>query len=112
VSGFGSKGGGLYNDGINIAAESGAFVRAAENGIVAYAGNELRGYGNLLLIRHADGWISAYAHAGEFLVRRGQVVKRGQTIARVGNTGAVAQPQLHFELRRGRKAVDPTLHLS
>jgi murein DD-endopeptidase MepM/ murein hydrolase activator NlpD len=112
VSGFGSKGGGLYNDGINIAAESGAFVRAAENGIVAYAGNELRGYGNLLLIRHADGWISAYAHNGEFLVRRGQVVKRGQTIARVGNTGAVAQPQLHFELRRGRKAVDPIRHLS
>jgi murein DD-endopeptidase MepM/ murein hydrolase activator NlpD len=112
VSGFGSKGGGLYNDGINIAAESGAFVRAAENGIVAYAGNELRGYGNLLLIRHADGWISAYAHNGEFLVRRGQVVKRGQTIARVGNTGAVAQPQLHFELRRGRKAVDPIRYLS
>jgi murein DD-endopeptidase MepM/ murein hydrolase activator NlpD len=112
VSGFGSKGGGLYNDGINIAAESGAFVRAAENGIVAYAGNELRGYGNLLLIRHADGWVSAYAHNGEFLVRRGQVVKRGQTIARVGNTGAVAQPQLHFELRRGRKAVDPIRHLS
>jgi murein DD-endopeptidase MepM/ murein hydrolase activator NlpD len=112
VSGFGAKGGGLYNDGINIAAENGAFVRAAENGIVAYAGNELRGYGNLLLIRHADGWISAYAHNGEFLVRRGQVVKRGQTIARVGNSGAVAQPQLHFELRRGRKAVDPTHHLS
>lgn len=112
VSGFGAKGGGLYNDGINIAAENGAFVRAAENGIVAYAGNELRGYGNLLLIRHADGWISAYAHNGEFLVRRGQVVKRGQTIAKVGNTGAVAQPQLHFELRRGRKAVDPIHHLS
>lgn len=112
VSGFGSKGGGLFNDGINIAAETGDIVRAAENGIVAYAGNELRGYGNLLLVRHAGGWVSAYAHNGELLVRRGQVVKRGQPIAKVGRSGAVAQPQLHFELRRGRKAVDPKPHLS
>ncbi len=112
VSGFGSKGGGLYNDGINIAAEDGAIVRAADNGIVAYAGNELRGYGNLLLVRHAGGWISAYAHNGELLVRRGQVIKRGQPIAKVGRSGAVAAPQLHFELRRGRKAVDPRPHLS
>ncbi|MFM2130660.1 MAG: hypothetical protein RL477_2206 [Pseudomonadota bacterium] len=112
VSSFGSKGGGLYNDGINIAADDGDIVRAAENGIVAYAGNELRGYGNLLLVRHADGWVSAYAHNGEFLVRRGQVVKRGQPIARVGRSGAVAEPQLHFELRRGRKAVDPRPHLA
>lgn len=112
VSGFGSKGGGLYNDGINIAAAHGDIVRAAENGIVAYSGNELRGYGNLLLVRHADGWVSAYAHNGELLVKRGQVVKRGQPIARVGRSGAVAQPQLHFELRRGRKAVDPSPHLS
>lgn len=112
VSGFGAKGGGLYNDGINIAAPDGDIVRAAENGIVAYAGNELRGYGNLLLVRHADGWVSAYAHNGELLVRRGQVVKRGQPIAKVGRSGAVSQPQLHFELRRGRKAVDPKPHLS
>ncbi len=112
VSGFGAKGGGLYNDGINISAKGGAFVRAAENGIVAYSGNELRGYGNLLLVRHSGGWVSAYAHNGEMLVRRGQVVKRGQPIARVGRSGAVARPQLHFELRRGRKAVDPRPHLS
>ena len=111
VSSYGSKGGGLYNDGLNIAAAPGAIVRAAENGIVAYAGNELRGYGNLLLIRHADGWISAYAHNGELLVRPGQAVKRGQPIARVGNSGAVTSPQLHFELRRGRKAVDPRRYL-
>ncbi len=111
ISGFGAKGGGRYNDGINIAAGSGAIIRAAENGIVAYAGNELRGYGNLLLVRHADGWISAYAHIGDFLVRRGQVVKRGQPIGRVGSSGAVNRPQLHFELRRGRRAVDPRRHL-
>jgi murein DD-endopeptidase MepM/ murein hydrolase activator NlpD len=111
MSGFGSKGGGLYNDGINIAAKPGQIVRAAENGIVAYAGNELRGYGNLLLVRHAGGWISAYAHNGTLMVRRGQVIKRGQPIARVGKSGAVARPQLHFELRRGRKAVDPRRYL-
>src|SRR5690606_604831 len=74
VSSFGAKGGGLYNDGINIAAEPGEIVRAAENGVVAYAGNELRGYGNMLLVRHSGGWISAYAHNGELLVRRGQTV--------------------------------------
>lgn len=111
LSGFGAKGGGRYNDGINIAAGPGSIIRAAENGIVAYAGNELRGYGNLLLVRHADGWISAYAHIGDFLVRRGQVVKRGQPIGRVGSSGAVNRPQLHFELRRGRRAVDPRRYL-
>jgi len=111
VSGFGAKGGGLYNEGINIAAREGEIVRAAENGVVAYAGNELRGYGNLLLIRHAGGWVSAYAHNGALLVSRGQTVHRGQPIARVGRTGAVARPQLHFELRRGRQAVDPTRYL-
>lgn len=111
ISGFGAKGGGRYNDGINIAAGPGSIIRAAENGIVAYAGNELRGYGNLLLVRHADGWISAYAHIGDFLVRRGQVVKRGQPIGRVGSSGAVNRPQLHFELRRGRRAVDPRRYL-
>ncbi len=111
ISTYGAKGGGLYNDGVNIAAPEGTIVRAAENGVVAYAGNELRGYGNLLLVRHADGWITAYAHNSELLVSRGQVVRRGQPIARVGSTGAVATPQLHFEIRRGRKAVDPRPHL-
>ncbi len=111
VSGFGAKGGGLYNDGINIAAKPGTIVRAAENGVVAYAGNELRGYGNLLLVRHSGGWITAYAHNGALMVRPGQVVKRGQPIAKVGESGAVSTPQLHFELRRGRKAVDPRGYL-
>ncbi len=112
VSSFGPKKGGLHNDGINIASERGTPVRAAENGIVAYAGNELRGFGNLLLIKHADGWTSAYAHNDELLVRRGDQVKRGQIIARVGSTGSVTSPQLHFELREGARAVDPTKLLS
>jgi murein DD-endopeptidase MepM/ murein hydrolase activator NlpD len=82
-------------------------VRAAENGVVVYAGNELRGFGNLLLLRHADGWMSAYAHLDEMLVERGAQIRRGQTIGRVGQTGSVSAPQLHFELRRGGRAVDP-----
>ncbi len=108
ILGFGPKKGGLHNDGINISAPRGTPVQAAENGVVAYAGNELRGFGNLLLIKHSGGWITAYAHASEILVRRGETVRRGQTIARVGSTGNVAQPQLHFEVRKGTRAVDPT----
>ena len=109
---FGPTGRGLHNDGINIAAPKGASVVAAEAGIVAYAGNELRGFGNLLLIKHADGWVTAYAHNEQLLVRRGDRIRRGQPIARVGQTGNVGEPQLHFELRRGTRAVDPTEHLS
>lgn len=107
ISGFGPKPGGLYNDGINISGPAGAPVRAAENGVVAYAGNELRGFGNLLLVRHAGGWTTAYAHNEQLLVERGDTVKRGQIIGRVGNTGQVRTPQLHFEIRQGEKAVDP-----
>lgn len=111
VSRFGSKPGGLQNDGINIAAPKGAPVRAAENGVVVYAGNELRGFGNLLLVRHSDGWVSAYAHNEQLLVDRGAPVKRGQVIAKVGSTGSVTAPQLHFELRQGVNAVDPLRYL-
>jgi len=111
LSGFGVKGSGLHNDGINIAAPAGTIVRASENGVVAYAGNELRGFGNLLLIKHDDGWMTAYAHNAELLVRRGDRVARGQPIAKVGSTGNVVTPQLHFELRRGKSAVDPTQYL-
>jgi murein DD-endopeptidase MepM/ murein hydrolase activator NlpD len=107
LSSFGPKKGGLHNDGINIAAPRGTPVHAAENGVVAYAGNELRGFGNLLLIKHADGWTSAYAHNEELLVRRGDQVRRGQVIAKVGSSGSVTSPQLHFELRQGARAVDP-----
>ncbi len=111
IAGFGAREGGLHNDGINVAAPLGTPIRAAENGVVAYAGNELRGFGNMLLIRHADGWMSAYAHADTLLVKRGDNVVRGQTIGRVGQTGNVSAPQLHFELRRGTDAVDPTKYL-
>jgi murein DD-endopeptidase MepM/ murein hydrolase activator NlpD len=107
LAGYGSGRDGTHNDGINIAAPRGAAVEAADGGVVAYAGNELRGYGNLILVKHSNGWISAYAHCDLILVKRGEKVARGQTIARVGSTGSVAEPQLHFELRRGNHAVDP-----
>ena len=111
ISNFGPKKGGLNNDGINIAAPEGTSVIAADNGVVAYAGNELRGFGNLLLIRHADGWVTAYAHNEKLLVKRGEKVKRGQTIAQIGSTGNVSAPQLHFEIRKGTDPVDPLRYL-
>ncbi len=111
VSGFGPKAQGLHNDGINIAASEGAAVRAAENGVVAYAGNELRGFGNLLLVKHSNGFVTAYAHASELLVKRGDKVKRGQAIALVGSTGSVSSPQLHFEVRKGKTPLDPRKYL-
>lgn len=107
ISSFGSKGGGVHNDGINIEGPAGATVRAAENGVIAYSGNELRGFGRLLLIRHSDGWVTAYAHLSDVLVSRGDTVKRGQAIAKVGRSGNVNKPQLHFEIRQGTRAVDP-----
>jgi murein DD-endopeptidase MepM/ murein hydrolase activator NlpD len=107
LANYGSKPDGTHNDGINIAAPRGAAVQAVDAGVVAYAGNELRGYGNLVLVKHANGWISAYAHCDAILVKRGEKVGRGQVIARVGSTGNVSEPQLHFELRRGQQAVDP-----
>jgi len=111
ISRFGVKGKGLRNDGINIAAPAGAPIRAAQNGVVAYRGNELRGFGNLILIKHDKGFMTAYAHASKILVERGARVKRGDVIARVGNTGSVAQHQLHFEIRRGRQPIDPLNYL-
>ena len=104
--------GSLHNDGINISAPRGAAVRAAEDGVVAYAGNELGGYGNLVLVRHAGGWTSAYAHNEKLLVSRGNTVRRGQVIALVGSSGNVTTPQTHFELRRGARAVDPLKSLA
>lgn len=111
LSTFGAKDDGLHNDGINIAAPAGAPVRATEDGVVAYVGDELRGYGNLILIKHANGWVSAYAHNSQVRVARGQEVKRGQVIGTVGVTGGVAAPQSHFELRRDGQAVDPLDYL-
>jgi murein DD-endopeptidase MepM/ murein hydrolase activator NlpD len=111
VSGFGAKGGGLVNDGMNIAAPRGTPVRAAADGTVIYAGNEVRGFGNLVLIRHEGGWVTAYGHADRLLVRQGQAVRAGEEIARVGSSGAVTTPQLHFQVRRDGKPVDPAAHL-
>jgi murein DD-endopeptidase MepM/ murein hydrolase activator NlpD len=112
IAGFGPKSGGAQNDGINLAVPEGTPVKAADDGVVAYAGNELKGYGNLVLIRHANGFVSAYAHASELLVKRGDTIKRGQVIAHAGQTGNVTSPQLHFEIRKGSTPVDPAQYLS
>ena len=111
ITAFGAKTDGQQNDGINLAVPAGTAVRAAEDGVVAYAGNELKGYGNLLLVRHADGFVTACAHASELMVKRGDKVRRGQVIAKSGQTGNVSAPQLHFEIRKGSTPVDPMQHL-
>jgi murein DD-endopeptidase MepM/ murein hydrolase activator NlpD len=100
------------NDGINIALPEGTQVKAAEAGVVAYAGNGLKGYGNLVLIKHPNGFVSAYAHNGEIAVKAGDQVTRGQTIAKSGQSGDVPTPQLHFELRKGKTPVDPMGYLA
>ncbi|MCB1487609.1 MAG: peptidoglycan DD-metalloendopeptidase family protein [Bauldia sp.] len=111
ISGYGSQANGERNDGINLAVPEGTSIKAAEAGTVIYAGNELAGYGNLILVRHADGWVSAYAHNSEIDVKRGDSVQRGQTIAKAGMTGSVSSPQVHFELRKGAKPVNPMDYL-
>ncbi len=111
IAGFGKRPNGTQNDGINLAVPEGTPIKAAEDGVVAYAGNELKGYGNLVLIRHADGFVSAYANASELLVKRGDSIKRGQVIAHAGQTGNVTSPQLHFEIRKGSTPVDPAKYL-
>jgi murein DD-endopeptidase MepM/ murein hydrolase activator NlpD len=111
IAKFGATADGLRNDGINIAAPAGAPVMAAGDGTVAYAGNQLRGFGNLILVRHPNGLITAYAHNQSLLVEKGTKVKRGDVIARVGSTGSVDKPQLHFEIRKGEEAVDPMKYL-
>ncbi|MFN0220030.1 MAG: peptidoglycan DD-metalloendopeptidase family protein [Hyphomicrobium sp.] len=108
IAGFGGRPDGTHNDGINLSVPLGTEVHAAESGVVAYAGSELKGYGNLILIRHDNGWVTAYAHNDEMLVKRGDKIKRGQVVAKAGKTGTVDQPQVHFELRQGSKPVDPT----
>jgi murein DD-endopeptidase MepM/ murein hydrolase activator NlpD len=112
LSRFGAKGGGKVNDGINIAAANGASVFAASQGVVVYSGNEIGVYGGLVLIDHGDGWITAYGHLGKLTVGRGDRVIRGQKIGAVGDTGYVTTPQLHFEIRKDRKPLDPALKLS
>ncbi len=112
IAGFGSSPAGQRNDGINLSVPEGTSVKAAEAGTVIYAGNELEGYGNLILVRHADGWVSAYAHNKDLAVKRGDAVVRGQIIAHAGMTGSVSAPQVHFELRQGSKPVNPLDYLS
>ena len=112
ISAYGPNNNGQHNDGINIALPENTPVKAAEEGVVAYAGSELKGYGNLVLVRHPNGYVTAYAHAKELLVKRGDQVKRGQVIARSGQSGNVNAPQLHFEIRKGATPVDPMPHLA
>ena len=112
ITSYGAKTNGKSNDGINLAVPEGTPVKAAEDGVVAYSGNELKGYGNLVLVRHANGYVTAYAHASELLVKRGDSIKRGQIIAKSGQSGEVASPQLHFEIRKGSTPVDPLQFLN
>jgi len=112
ITTYGAKTNGKSNDGINLAVPEGTPVKAAEDGVVAYSGNELKGYGNLVLVRHSNGYVTAYAHASELLVKRGDTIKRGQIIAKSGQSGEVGSPQLHFEIRKGSTPVDPLQFLN
>ncbi len=112
ITSYGAKTNGKANDGINLAVPEGTPVKAAEDGVVAYSGNELKGYGNLVLVRHSNGYVTAYAHASELLVKRGDTIKRGQIIAKSGQSGEVSSPQLHFEIRKGSSPVDPLQFLN
>jgi murein DD-endopeptidase MepM/ murein hydrolase activator NlpD len=112
ITSYGAKTNGKANDGINLAVPEGTPVKAAEDGVVAYSGNELKGYGNLVLVRHSNGYVTAYAHASELLVKRGDTIKRGQVIAKSGQSGEVGSPQLHFEIRKGSSPVDPLQFLN
>ena len=111
LSAYGAKSNGLFNDGINISAKQGTAVKAAENGVVAYAGNEVKGMGNLIIIQHSGGWMTVYAHMDSMNVKRGTRVNVGQKIGAVGKTGKVDSPQLHFEIRKGTKAYNPNNYL-
>ncbi|MEJ0024570.1 MAG: M23 family metallopeptidase [Rhizomicrobium sp.] len=107
VADYGTSVSGQRNDGINIAAPFGTPIHAAAAGQISYAGNELRGYGNLVLIKHDDGYVTAYAHAERIVVNRGDYVQKGQIIGYAGQTGDVTSPQLHFEIRKGVAPVNP-----
>ena len=107
INNFGAKVNGSANDGIDLAVPEGTQVRAADDGVVAYAGNELKGYGNLVLVRHSNGFVTAYANASELLVRRNDQVHKGQVILKSGQTGNAVTPQLHFEIRKNSAPVDP-----
>jgi murein DD-endopeptidase MepM/ murein hydrolase activator NlpD len=111
LASFGPQPNGTQNDGIDLEMANGTPVKAADDGMVTYAGDELQSYGKLVLIRHGTGYVTAYAHANEILVKKGDMIKRGQIIARSGATGAVKEPELHFEIRKGTTPVDPSQFL-
>ena len=112
ITSYGAKPNGKANDGINLSVPEGTPVRSAEDGVVDYSGNEQKSYGNLVLVRHSNGYVTAYAHASEVLVKRGDAIKRGQVIAKSGQSGDVGSPQLHFEIRKGSSPVDPLQFLN
>lgn len=111
ISSYGPKTGKLFNDGVNIAAPRGTPVQAASDGVVAYTGSDLGSYGNLILIRHNSGVMTAYAHLQNIIVKKGDKVKMGNVIGAVGSSGMVNDSQLHFEIRQGRKSIDPGPYL-
>jgi murein DD-endopeptidase MepM/ murein hydrolase activator NlpD len=112
ITSYGAKTNGVANEGINLSVPEGTPVRAAEDGVVGYSGNDVKSYGNLVLVRHSNGYVTAYAHASEVLVKRGDAIKRGQIIAKSGQSGEVGSPQLHFEIRKGSSPVDPLQFLN
>ena len=112
LNSFGSETPGFFNDGINISSNFGTFVKASLDGEIVYSGNEIPGYGNLILIKHSQNWITAYAHLEKILKYKGNFVKKGEKIGLVGNTGNVREVQLHFEIRKGKEAVNPLKYLS
>lgn len=111
ISGFGKKKTGFHNDGLNIAVKEGTPIRAAENGVVSYVGNEMRSFGNLILVSHADGYVTAYGHTERAEVAKGDAVKKGEVIAYAGSSGSVTRSQLHFEIRKKGRAINPVAML-
>ncbi len=106
MSGFGFRGG-LHHDGIDIAAAEGTSIAAGADGRVLYADDGLPGYGNMIIIRHVGEYSTVYAHCRELMVKKGDFVSAGEAIATVGQTGRASGPHLHFEVRAGKKPVDP-----
>lgn len=111
ISDYGAHSTGIKNDGINISAKAGTAIKASESGVIVYAGNELKGYGNMVLIRHEKEYMTAYAHADKITVQTGDVVEKGAHIGYVGTTGNIKTPQLHFEIRHKTKSIDPKNYL-
>lgn len=112
ISKYGKSSEGFFNDGINIDSKLNQNVMASSDGKVIYSGNEIPGYGNLVLIKHSSNWVTAYAHLNKVFIEKGEKVKKGEKIGLVGRTGNVSKPQLHFEIRKGKNAVNPLKYLS